>query len=236
MEQALLWARGPFFRFALAIMILGLLRVLVLNAISTHSLIRKSKKNSRKIPYGEIILATLKWMIPVKKGLEQRAIFSLISMLFHAAIIVTPIFLGAHIMLWERGLGIAWPALNATWADYLTLLAIVTGLALFVERIRGKSARAISRPQDYFLPLLIVVPFITGYLAMHPGINPFSYNSVMFIHVMSSNLILILLPFTKLSHVALFPTTQLVSELGWHLDPDSGRQVMIALGKEEEAI
>ena len=39
---------------------------------------------------------------------------------------------------------------------------------------------------------------------------------------MSGNLIFILIPFTKLSHAVLFPATQLVSEMGWHLAADSG--------------
>ncbi len=93
-----------------------------------------------------------------------------------------------------------------------------------------------AAPKTTLLPLIIAVPFITGYLAMHPAINPFNYSSTMFVHVMSGNLIFILIPFTKLSHVVLFPTTQVVSEMGWHLVADSGRRVALALGKEGEAI
>ena len=48
--------------------------------------------------------------------------------------------------------------------------------------------------------------------------------------------ILLLVPFTKISHVALFAGTQLVSELGWHLAPGGGRRVALALGKENEPI
>ena len=45
-----------------------------------------------------------------------------------------------------------------------------------------------------------------------------------------------MIPFTKMSHVALFPATQLISDLGWHLKPGAGQQVAIALGKENEPI
>ena len=157
-------------------------------------------------------------------------------MLFHICIIVTPIFLGAHILLWERGLGISWPAIGNLAADYLTLLAILTGVALLAQRVAARASRAISRPQDYFLPLLLIVPFVTGYLGMHPSLNPFGYNGTMFVHVMSANLIFLLIPFTKMSHVALFPGTQLISEMGWHLKPGGGEQVAIALGKENESL
>jgi len=81
-----------------------------------------------------------------------------------------------------------------------------------------------------------MIPFTTGYLAMHPALNPFDYNATMLVHVMSGNLILVLLPFSKLSHAVLFPTTQLLSEMAWHLAPGSGENVALTLGKEHEPI
>jgi nitrate reductase gamma subunit len=236
MEQWLEWARGPVFRACFVIMLLGLARVVVLNTVSIASLIYASKKNRRAVPWGPVSTATLQWMFPVKKGFEARAVFSATSMLFHVCIIVTPIFLGAHILLWERGLGISWPAISNLAADYLALLAILTGVTLLAQRVGARASREISRVQDYFLPLLIIVPFVTGYLAMHPSLNPFGYNGTMFVHVMSANLIFLLIPFTKMSHVVLFPGTQLISEMGWHLKPGAGEQVAIALGKENESI
>jgi nitrate reductase gamma subunit len=236
MEQWLEWARGPVFRACFAIMLLGLLRVIALNTVSVVSLLSRSRRNSRAMAWKSVISSTLQWIFPFKKGIEIRALFSLTSMLFHVCIIVTPVFLGAHIMLWERGLGISWPALSNSVADYLTLIGIATGIALFVDRLTSRASRALSRPQDFLLPVLIVVPLASGYLAMHPDINPFGYNGTMFIHVMAGNLIFLLIPFSKMSHMALFPGTQLVSELGWHLQPGAGQQVALALGKENDPL
>jgi nitrate reductase gamma subunit len=236
MEQWLEWARGPVFRACFAVMLLGLGRALLLNTVSIASLVYQSRKNGRAVAWGPVVNATLQWMFPVKKGFEARAVFSATSMLFHICIILTPIFLGAHILLWERGVGISWPAIGNVAADYLTLLAILTGVALLAQRVGARASRAISRPQDYFLPLLIIVPFASGYLAMHPHLNPFGYNGTMLVHVMSANLILLLIPFTKMSHVVLFPGTQLISEMGWHLRPGAGQQVAVALGKENKPI
>ena len=236
MEQWLEWARGPVFRACFAIMLLGLLRVVALNTMSVVSLILKSRKNSRTVSWKPVLGATLQWIFPFKKGLEVRAVFSLTSMLFHVCIIVTPIFLGAHIMLWDRGLGISWPAISNSVADYLALIGIATGIALFLDRLSTRASRALSRPQDFLLPVLIIIPLVSGYLAMHPGTNPFGYNGTMFVHVMSGNLIFLLIPFSKMSHMALFPGTQLVSDLGWHLPPGAGQQVALALGKENDPI
>jgi nitrate reductase gamma subunit len=236
MEQWLEWARGPVFRACFAIMLLGLLRVIALNTFSIVSVLWKSKKNGRPMAWKPVINTTLQWMFPVKKGVELRAFFSITSMLFHVCIIVTPIFLAAHIMLWERGLGISWPAIGNSLADYLTLIGIATGIVLFVDRLSARASRALSRPQDFILPILIIAPLASGYLAMHPGINPFGYNGTMFVHVMSGNLIFLLIPFSKMSHMALFPATQLISDLGWHLQPGAGQQVALALGKENDPL
>jgi hypothetical protein len=215
---------------------LGLLRAVMLNTVALATAIWKTRQNNRHVPWGTIFVASLKWFLPLKKSFEGHVIFSFTSMLFHVAVIIVPIFLGAHILLWERGLGISWPAISNTVADNLTLIAIATAIVLFVMRVGALHRRAISRFQDYLLPPLIALPFITGYLAMHPELNPFGYHGTMFVHVMSGNLILFLFPFTKMSHVALFPGTQLISDLGWHLEPDSGQRVALILGKENEPI
>ena len=141
MEQWLEWARGPVFRACFAIMLLGLLRVVALNTMSVVSLLRRSRKNGRTVSWGPTLSATLQWIFPFKKGLEVRAVFSFTSMLFHVCIIVTPVFLGAHIMLWDRGLGISWPAIGNSVADYLALIGIATGIALFLDRLSTRASR-----------------------------------------------------------------------------------------------
>jgi hypothetical protein len=202
MEQWLEWARGPVFRACFAIMLLGLARAVVLNTASAVSLIYDSRKKGRAVSWGPVVTATLQWMFPVKKGFQARAVFSFTSMLFHVSIILTPIFLGAHILLWERGLGIRWPALGSVAADYLTLLAIFTELR---SSRKGRRQRQSGHqpPAGLLPPLLIIVPFASGYLAMHRT-STRSANGTMFVHVMAGNLIFLLIPFTKMSHVALF--------------------------------
>ena len=49
---------------------------------------------------------------------------------------------------------------------------------------------------------------------------------------MSANLIFLLMPLTKLTHAALLPGTQIVSEAGWHWPKDSGSRVGATLGNE----
>lgn len=233
MEEWLSWARGPFFRFAILIMVLGLARHVFFTVINAWKAIRGA--GDKEIPYRSIFISTLKWLLPFK-NLNNRLWYSITSVLFHIGLIITPIFLGAHIVLWKRGIGIGWPVLGQAVADGLTLLTIVTGLLLIIGRVGNKFSRSISRFQDFALPLLLLIPFISGFLTMHPWLNPFSYNAAILIHVISGNVIFIIIPFTKLSHCIILPATQLVSEIGWHFPADQGENVALALHKETEPI
>jgi hypothetical protein len=54
--------------------------------------------------------------------------------------------------------------------------------------------------------------------------------------MMSANLLFILIPLTKLSHMVLLPEVQLVSEVAWHWPEDAGSRVAVTLGKEDMPI
>jgi len=105
-----------------------------------------------------------------------------------------------------------------------------------IQRVGARDSRALSRFQDYALPLFIAVPFLSGFLVMHPAWNPFSRDPALLVHVLSADLLMFLVPLTKLSHMILLPFTQLVSELAWHFPPDAGSRVAVTLGKENEPI
>ena len=63
-----------------------------------------------------------------------------------------------------------------------------------------------------------------------------AFDAMLLAHVLSGNLVMILIPLTKLSHVVLMPATQFVSEVSWHYPPDAGSRVAAALGKCKEPI
>lgn len=233
MEAWLEWARGPAFYFSLAFMVLGLLRHAAITLWEMARVLRRA--GDRALPVSQLRRATLKWLVPLDK-IRQEFVFSVTSILFHIAILIVPIFLGGHFVLWARRQGVPWPALPNHLADLLTILAIIMAVALVLQRILVRASRDLSGFQDYALPLIIAVPFVTGFMVMHPANNPFSFQATLFVHVMSANLVLILLPITKLSHAVLMPGFQTISELGWHWPSDSGSRVGIALGKEEEPV
>ena len=233
MEAWLEWARGPAFIFAFTFMVLGLVRHFVLTLAEMRRHLRRAGDPS--LPYSKLARLMLEWLVPVGK-IRKQLLYSVTSIIFHIAILVVPVFFAGHIALWARGLGLSWPAIPNQVADVLTIVAVVTAVALLVQRMSASATRSLSRFQDYALPPLIAVPFVTGFLAVHPASNPFSYEALLFVHVMSANLIFVLIPITKLSHAVLMPSVQFVSEIGWRWPADSGSRVAAALGKEEAPV
>jgi hypothetical protein len=225
--------RGPAFRAALTFAVLGLLRHAVITAWEMRRMFARA--GDKRMPYRQILTATAQWLFPVGR-VRQRLPYSLTTVAFHVAVIAVPIFLAGHIALVRAGTGWSWPALDAGLADALTIVALVTALMLLLQRAGARDTRSLSRFQDYALPIVIAVPFASGFLVAHPAWSPFAFDLTMFVHVASADLVLVLLPITKLSHMVLLPATQMVSELGWHFPPDAGRLVGATIGRGERPI
>ena len=232
MEALLNFAKGPLFRLSFAIMVLGLLRLLIL---TVYNLIRAHMKAGDKtLPYKYIINRTIGWMFPIKRIIVTRPLYSIVSVLFHIGLIITPIFLYAHINLWTESLGISWPALGRTMADILTIITVFAAIILFIGRLSYKGSSFLSRPQDYWWPLLLAVPFITGYIAVNwSHLAPRAYQIVMLFHFISADLIFLLIPFTKAAHCVLMPFSQFVSAQAWRFPDSFGDEVAETLNRKE---
>jgi len=230
MESLLDFARGPLFRFSIIIMILGLARVLFLDIMA--AVIAYRKAGDKSMPWKLIIGRSLEWLFPVKRIGHQRPIYSIFSVLFHVGLILVPVFLFAHVQLWKNGIGISWPALPYSWAYWLTISTIVFAALLLIGRLFNRSASFLSRKQDYLWPLLLLVPFVTGFVCSHLNVSPSNYQLFMLMHVLSGNLILILMPFTKIAHCVLMPLSQLICTLAWKFPPDTDDAVCTTLNKK----
>ena len=233
MDTWLEWARGPAFRACLAFMILGLIRHMAIILYETFRNVWRA--GDKTLPYRAVTQTTLSWLVPVGR-LRDRFVYSATTLLFHVSIIVVPLLLGGHILLWERGIGVSWPAIPNGLADALTILALSCAALLIVQRATARDTRSLSRASDYVLPAIVALPFASGFLVMHQSVNPFSFPAMMLLHVASADLLLLLIPITKLSHCALLPWTQLVSEVAWHFPSKSGSEVALLLGKEDEPV
>ncbi len=234
MDTLIDFGRGPLFRFAVALAVLGLLRHAVLSLWGMRQVLRRA--GDKRLALGQVVARTFVHLNPVRYFTGNRGFYSVLSTAFHVGVILVPVFLLGHVRLWRRGMGIGWPALPMSVADALTLLTLATGVLLVIGRAWFVASRQMSRPQDWLLPPLIALEFLSGYLLAHPGSNPIGLQSLTLIHVGVGDLLLLVTPFTKIAHCAMLPFSQLVSEMAWRFVPGAGHDVVKTLGKEGQPI
>lgn len=226
-------ARGPLFRLALAVLILGVAYRVGVVLAQIVAVWRRA--GDRRLPGRAVAAATLGWVLP-RRLLRARPLYSAASFLFHLGVLIVSPFLLGHVALLAGVLPASWPSLPPGAADTLSLLALAALGVLVLGRLAGRTSRLLSKPQDLFVLLLLLLLVLSGFLASHPGLSPLAARSMLLVHLLLGNLVLILTPVTKIVHCVLFPFTQLVFELGWHFPAESGRHVAAALAKEGEPV
>ncbi len=230
MEAYLSFARGPLFRLSLAVMLLGLARIFFLDLLSAYQAWRRA--GDKSIPWKLVISRGLEWLFPVKRVLHNRPLYSIFSILFHIGLLLVPIFLFAHVQLWKGVLGFSWPTLPYKVAYWLTISTIAFAVLLLLGRALSKTSSFISRKQDYLWPLLLLVPFVTGFVCAHAGVSPDNYQAFMLMHILSAELIFVLIPFTKIAHCVLMPLSQMITTLAWKFPPETDDAVCTTLNKK----
>lgn len=200
MADWLEFGRGPLFRLSFALMLLGLLRLGFLAALRSgtrgnQQLIQRLTENSRVVGFsGARFWRPVRWTLLV---------------VFHLGLVAVPLFLGAHVLLWRSAVGFAWWSIPQDVADWLTLLAMAAGLLLVLG---GLFTTGRSYPS---WPILLGVPFATGYLCANADIDAKTYQWLMLLHVYSGNLILVMTPFTRVADCVLSPLVQNLTRSPW---------------------
>jgi nitrate reductase gamma subunit len=124
-----------------------------------------------------------------------------VTVIFHVFLFATPIFLLAHNELVASALGFSLPSLADSTTDMMTMVFLACAAFFLLRRIFVHRVRAISSVFDYFAWLITVVPFVTGFLAYHQF---FDYDKMLTVHIILGEIMLILVPFTKLGHMIYF--------------------------------
>lgn len=226
-------ARGPLFRIALAVCLLGLGYRLVVTVAQIAAAWYRA--GDRRLPWRAVGSATLGWILP-RRLWRARPVYSTLSVLFHLGVTLVPVFLAGHAVLLAGVLPLWWPTLPAGAADLLTVVAMVALGVMVAARIAVRSSRAVSKGSDFVIPVVLLLLLLFGWWAANPAWSPFEARPMLLLHILFGDLVLILIPLTKITHCALYPFTRLVFQLGWHFPAETGRHVARALDKEGEPV
>ncbi len=131
----------------------------------------------------------------------KNPVMAIVSFIFHACLFITPIFAAGHSLSLYDSWGIAFISLPDKIIDLLTIIVLACCLFFLIRRIVIPRVQSISTPYDYLLLLITAAPFITGFYAYH---QYFDYKTVITLHLLFGELMLIVMPFTKLGHMVFF--------------------------------
>jgi nitrate reductase gamma subunit len=196
------FVRGPLVWVSFIVFVVGMIyRIATLISLS---------KQKDRVVYDHFsgswaMRSILHWIFPFNRTVAQYPVYSIMTYLFHILLLGVPIFLLAHNVLWFESWQISWWSLREDVADYLTLGMLAIIAYLIIRRMVAPYARIVTSPIDYLLLIVVALPFLTGYLAYHQWID---YHLMLILHILSGELMLILIPFTKLSHMFLFFLTR----------------------------
>lgn len=145
----------------------------------------------------------LHWMTPfATANMRRHPVMTVVTFAFHFCLLFTPIFLLSHVALWEEAWNIRWWTLPDAVADVMALV-VVTGCVFFlVRRLARSEVRFLTTASDYLILTMVALPFLSGFLAYHQW---FAYRFFFILHVVSGEIMLMAIPFTRLSHMLFAP-------------------------------
>lgn len=194
---------GPLAWIAFGIFVIGMI-VKVVSLLSLTS--KKDKVVFNHLSLGWSIRSIFRWLIPFgSRSMREKPVLTIAIFVFHICLLAIPIFLLGHNILWDERWGITWWTLSEMTTDYMALIMVAAAVVLLIRRIVLPEVKIVTTAYDYLLLAIATAPFITGYIAYHQW---FDYKTMLIIHILCGEIMLIAIPFTKLSHMILFFLTR----------------------------
>lgn len=187
------FVEGPLLQIVFYIFIIGIiLRI----AFFFYSIIRSGSGKDLKLLYF-LKNFTLSFF-PLHKVVIKRPVYTTLRYIFHACLVVVPIWYSGHIVLWEESsFEWYWTALPDEWADWMTLLLIFLAACFIIRRIVFSKIRTNSSISDFILIIITGLPFLSGYFLTHGTLDAISFleNNMLTIHILSGEAFMIVAVF-----------------------------------------
>lgn len=194
---------GPVFYFSLGVCIIGMIVrfVLYFRGLSWQ-LDRVAYKAYPGMGLKGAVRSIYKWLIPYGTySWRSQPVMTLAFFGFHIGAVCIPLFLVGHNVFLKEKLGFSLFTISTCTADIITWIAVVSLLFLALRRLVLPEVRILTDRKDWGVLIISILPFITGLLARYQvGDYAFWLN----MHILTGEIVLLAIPFTKLSHVFLF--------------------------------
>jgi nitrate reductase gamma subunit len=175
-----------------------------------YSFINLAKKDKTIMPFISLkytLRSLFHWLIPFNSvNWRRRPVITITTFLFHIGLVFTPIFLLSHNILWRESWGITWWTIPEDLADIITLVVIFCCVFFFLRRIFAPEVKFVTFSSDYLVLFISFAPFMTGFLAYHQLL--LSHKTMVILHILFGEIMLIAIPFTRLAHMFYFFLTR----------------------------
>jgi nitrate reductase gamma subunit len=191
----LTWARETGLPIAVAVFLFGV----TLRLIEVFSLGRKKDLSTPRALTPGSGWRTLFTRSAPPPAVFKRAAATLVSgYVFHIGFFFTLFLFRPHIMLFHDVTGMTWPGLPSPVVDAVAVMSLLALLFVAVYRFIDPVKRFLSGFGDWLALAATTLPLLTGYLAFHHLLLP--YTLMLALHILSVEFLLVVLPFTKLTH------------------------------------
>ncbi len=133
--------------------------------------------------------------------LGQHPVMAIVSLVFHGCLFAIPVLTLAHNLLLRESWGISFFSLPDGLIDIMTVIVLLGVLFFLMRRLVVPRVRAVSTLHDHLVLFITAAPFLTGFVAYHQWVD---YRTIVILHMLASQLLLIAIPFTKLRHMIFF--------------------------------
>lgn len=192
----------PFVWFAFVVFLGG-------TAYKLATMFMLAKKEKSVLPVMEAkhgARSVLHWILPFgTRNMRLRPLFTVVSFAFHGCLLLTPLFCMGHAVLWQRAWGVSWWSLPPGLVDAMALIVVGAGAFFMLRRLSAPQVRIVTSWTDYLLVLLVISPFLTGFVA-HQGWVP--SDIAVAVHILCGVAWLVAIPFTRLAHMFWFVFTR----------------------------
>lgn len=194
------FARGPMLALALMALLVG--SIVRLRAIFRIRPAADLSVPRRLVEVTDVLKGMTARVIPRREFRSRIGFGEANAWLFHIGLLVTVVAYAPHIAFVRRLTGfVTWPALPESVTYFCGALTIVSLIIALMHRLSHPVMRLISDADDYFSWFVTFLAVATGMMAV--DVDTARTETVLAIHLLAVELMMLWLPFGKLSHVFL---------------------------------
>ena len=207
--ELLNWARGPGLTYATVIMVVGLtLRVIEILSLGRPKELAEVRSSGTE----DGIKLIFKRSLPEVRNWPRITA----AYIFHVGLLIVIFFFIPHTQFFRDVFGVFWGGWPNYIIDFFTVLSIAALIYTLAQRFYDPARRILSRMSDYLAWVVTFLPLVTGYMTFHRlGAD---YTTMLALHILSVELLMIALPISKLTHSVTFIMAR------WYTGSNNGRR------------